>query len=79
MLDEVAQWLANAPLEALAPPGDPGILMWSYGFWQAFSTFRPMARQQLGERLTAAWPDAARELDRAGFVSCKTEAQMREQ
>jgi hypothetical protein len=69
VVDEVAQWLATAPLEALAPPSDPQMLNVELGVLAGFFNFRPMARRQLGERLVAAWPDAASALERAGFVS----------
>jgi hypothetical protein len=69
VVDEVAQWLATAPLEALAPPSDPQMLDVELGVLAGFFDFRPMARLQLGERLAAAWPDAACALERAGLVS----------
>src|SRR6266508_3655870 len=69
VVDEVAQWLATAPLEALAPPSDPQMLDVELGVLAGFFDFRPMARRQLGKRLTAAWPGAASALERVGFVS----------
>ncbi|MFA5924601.1 MAG: CFI-box-CTERM domain-containing protein [Methylococcaceae bacterium] len=69
VVDEVAQWLATAPLELLAPPNDPQVLDVELGVLVGFFDFRPMLRLQLGERLAAAWPDAASALGRAGFVS----------
>jgi hypothetical protein len=69
VVNEVAQWLATAPLEVLAPPSDPEILERELGVLADFLDFRPLARQQLGERLTAAWPDVVSALGQAGFVS----------
>jgi hypothetical protein len=69
VVDEVGQWLATAPLEALAPPSDPQMLDAEFGALAGFFDFRPTARWQLGKRLVAAWPDATSALERAGFVS----------
>ncbi|MBW2095843.1 MAG: peptidase [Deltaproteobacteria bacterium] len=69
VVDEVGQWLASAPLEELNPPSDSESLDAELGVLAGFLDFRPMARPQLGERLLAAWPDAALELERAGLVS----------
>lgn len=69
VVDEVAQWLSNAPLEALDPPHDPKMLDAELGVLAGFFDFRPMALKPLGERLAAAWPTAASALDRAGFIT----------
>ena len=69
VVDEVAQWLATAPLEALAPPSDPELLELELGVLASFFDFRPAARGQLAARLTAAWPAEVGALNRAGFVS----------
>ena len=69
VVDEVAQWLATAPLEALTPPSDAQLLAVELRVLASFFDFRPRARRQLGERLTAAWPHAASALARAGFVA----------
>lgn len=68
VVDEVSQWLATAPLEALAPPSDPERLDQELRALASFFDFRPTARQQLGERLAGAWPDATATLARHGFV-----------
>jgi hypothetical protein len=69
LIEEVAQWLSSAPLESLAPASDPKQLDRELAVLADFLDFRPMARRQLGERLVAAWPDAAGALEHAGFVS----------
>ena len=69
VVDEVAQWLACAPLEALTPSSDPNSLDVELGVLAGFLNFRPTVRPQLGKRLLAAWPDAAVALEQAGFVS----------
>ncbi|MFA5924599.1 MAG: hypothetical protein WC856_25485 [Methylococcaceae bacterium] len=67
--DEVAQWLASAPLEALSLPNDPEILDEELGMLASFFEFNPIVRPQLGERLLTAWPDTAVALEHAGFLS----------
>jgi hypothetical protein len=69
LVEEVGQWLASAPLDALSPPNDPGLLDAELRVLANFLHFAPKARRQLGERLAAAWPDAASGLQRAGFLS----------
>jgi hypothetical protein len=69
VVEEVAQWLASAPLESLAPASDPKQLDRELAVLADFLDFRPMARRQLGERLSTTWPDAAGALEHAGFVS----------
>jgi len=69
VVDEVAQWLASAPLEAVSPPSDPEQLDVELGVLADFLDFRPGVRPRLGERLRAAWPDTAVALEHAGFVS----------
>ena len=69
VVEEVAQWLASAPLESLAPASDPKQLDRELAVLADFLNFRPTGRRQLGERLVAAWPDAAGALAHAGFVS----------
>jgi hypothetical protein len=68
VVDEVAQWLATAPIEALAPPSDPELLNLELSSLAGFFGFRPTAREQLGLRLAASWPDTASALERHGFV-----------
>jgi hypothetical protein len=68
VVEEVSQWLTTAPLEVLAPPSDPQMLDMELGVLASFFNFKPMARQQLGERLAAAWPDVASVLERYSFV-----------
>jgi hypothetical protein len=69
VVEGVSQWLAIAPLEVLAPPSDPQLLDMELGILPGFFDFRPAARQQLGERLAGAWPDATAVLARHGFVN----------
>ncbi|MBW2095842.1 MAG: peptidase [Deltaproteobacteria bacterium] len=68
VVDEVAQWLATAPLEELDPPSDLKLLDAELGVLGDFFDFRPAVRPQLGERLLVAWPDASGALKRAGLV-----------
>jgi len=65
VIDEVSQWLATAPLEALAQPSD---LDKELKALANFFDFRPTARHQLGERLATAWPDAITMLARHDFI-----------
>jgi hypothetical protein len=68
-VDQVAQWLATTPLEALSPPIDTGALEAEMGVLASYFDFNPAARRQLGDRLTTAWPDAVNALERTGFIS----------
>jgi hypothetical protein len=68
VVDEVAQWLATAPLEALPTQGDSDLLAQDVAGLASFFDFRPTARLQLGARLAAAWPSAADALERHGFI-----------
>jgi len=68
VIDQVSQWLANAPLESLPRPGTAEELDRELGVLTNFFCFRPDARLQLGARLTAAWPDMTSTLARHGFV-----------
>jgi hypothetical protein len=68
LVEEVAQWLATAPLETIVPPSDPELLNVELGVLSDFFNFKPTARRQLGERLMAAWPNATSALHRAGFL-----------
>jgi len=65
--DQVGQWLAAAPLDVLTPPGAPDVLEAELHTLAGFLSFKPLARRKLGERLTAAWPDVAGAIARAGF------------
>jgi len=69
VVDQVAQWLAAAPLEALGLPTDPQMRDVELAVVAGFFDFQPKARLQLGDRLRAAWPDAANALERTGFTS----------
>jgi len=71
LADQVAEWLAAAPLEALAPPSDPHVGDMEFEVLAGFFDFKPTARFKLGDRLRAAWPDAAGALERTGFISQK--------
>ena len=75
VVDEVAQWLATAPLESLSRPNDPKQLELEFGKLTSFFNFKPTARPQLGERLLTAWPEAAVSLEHTGFISNKKKYQ----
>lgn len=66
--DEVAQWLATAPLELLARPSDTELLDLDLGGLAGFFNFKPAARRQIGTRLATAWPEAVAILERHGFI-----------
>ena len=68
VVEEVAQWLATAPLEALVPPSDPELLDVELGCLAGFFQFKPTARRQIGKRLVVAWPNATAALERHGFI-----------
>ncbi len=68
IVEEMAQWLSSAPVEALSPSSDPKQLDRELRILADFLTFKPMVRLQLGERLSAAWPDATVALQHAGFI-----------
>ena len=68
VVDQVSQWLANAPLEALAPPIDPELVDAEFSALAEFLSFKPTVRRQIGVRLAAAWPQLADALKRHGFV-----------
>jgi hypothetical protein len=68
LVDEVSQWLANAPVEALAPPSDTKLLDVELTMLAGAFDFKPAARKQIGERLAIAWPEAANALERHGFA-----------
>jgi len=63
----VSEWLATAPLEALAPLSCPELLETDLSSLASFFDFQPQARQQLGARLAVAWPEATAALERHGF------------
>jgi len=69
VVDEVSQWLGNAPLEALSQPSDPDVLDEELKKLSGFFDFRPAARRQVGIRLASAWPGAVPALTRNGFLS----------
>jgi hypothetical protein len=68
VVEEVAQWLAGAPLERLARPVDAASLEAELAVVADFLAFAPSKRTVVGERLLSAWPDAAGALQRAGFI-----------
>lgn len=67
LVDEVAEWLANAPLEKVSPPSSPELFEMDVKVLAGYFEFRPDARQRLGRRLAAAWPDTATTLERHGL------------
>jgi hypothetical protein len=68
VVDEVAQWLGAAPLEAFSLPSDQQALDRELNIVAGFYDFRPSARLQLGTRLAAAWPQSASALEKHGFI-----------
>jgi hypothetical protein len=69
VIDEVSEWLGNAPLETLPQPADPDVLDEELKRLSGFFDFRPAARRQVGIRLASAWPGAVPALTRNGFLS----------
>jgi hypothetical protein len=69
MVEEVAKWLSDAPIESLSVPSAPESLDKQLRVLAGFLNFSPTARRRLGERLTAAWPDKANVIGRAGFLA----------
>jgi hypothetical protein len=67
VIDDVSQWLATAPLEALTPPSDSESMELEFRGLAGLFDFQPEARRQLGVRLAAAWPEATTTLERYGF------------
>jgi hypothetical protein len=68
VVEEVAQWLAGAPLERLARPVDAASLEAELAVIADFLAFAPSKRTVVGERLLSAWPDAAGALERTGLI-----------
>jgi len=68
VLDEVGQWLGNAPIEQFNPPSDPKLCDKELETLGGFLDFHPKARAMLGVRLAKAWPEAADSLKRHNFV-----------
>jgi hypothetical protein len=68
IVEEVAGWLASAPLEMLTPPRDPELLDLELRALAGFLSFTPRAQRQIGMRLASAWPDALEALIHRGFV-----------
>lgn len=66
---EVAEWMANAPLERFTPPRDPQSLDKEIETLAGFLGFQPALRAQLGTRLAKAWPQGAGSLQRHGFIT----------
>jgi hypothetical protein len=69
VVDELSEWLGNAPLETLLRPEDPDVLDNDLKTLSGFFDFRPAARRQLGIRLASAWPETVPALARNGFLS----------
>lgn len=67
--EQVAQWLADAPLDILTPPTNPERLESELQVLAKIFDFKPAARQQIGERLALAWPEAIGALKRSGLFS----------
>jgi hypothetical protein len=65
---EVAQWLACAPVDVLAPP--PAETMErDVAALSSLLSFDPAASKQLGSRLNTAWPAATTALRKAGMLN----------
>jgi hypothetical protein len=67
-VEQVAQWLADAPIETLTPPADPAALDGQLRGLARFYQFQPRARMQLGSRLAVAWPEARATLARHAYI-----------
>jgi hypothetical protein len=68
MAEAVSAWLADAPLEAVSPPGHPAALDFELAALARLLAFNPAVKPVLGARLAAAWPDAYGALSRHGFI-----------
>jgi len=68
VVEQVSQWMANAPLESLTQPVSEESLEAELVVLRDFFRFRPDAMQDLGARLTVAWPNTAVSLARHGFI-----------
>jgi hypothetical protein len=68
LVSEVSQWLAAAPLETLTPPARVEDLEAQIEILADFYEFEPKARQQVGSRLAAAWPEVVGALQSYGFL-----------
>lgn len=68
MADAVSAWLADAPLEAVSPPGHPSALDFELTALARLLAFNSAVKPVLGARLAAAWPDACGALSRHGFI-----------
>src|SRR5450756_849663 len=68
MVEEVAGWLASAPLEMLTPPRDRELLDLELRALAGAFSFTPRAQRQIGMRLASAWPYALEALINRGFV-----------
>ena len=71
LTEEIADWLANAPLEKLVPPAKSK-LEEQLGIIADFLAFAPQKRALLGKRLISAWPHSASALAHAGMVASDT-------
>ena len=68
IVDEVAHWLAAAPLSSFPAPGTPQLLEEELRVLASFLAFHQEARRELGESLVKAWPDATDALARADMI-----------
>lgn len=68
VVEEVAQWLAGAPIDSFLIPASPQQLESELEVLSGIMAFHPAARRQLGERLLAAWPHARPALERTAFI-----------
>ena len=68
MAEAVSAWLADAPLDAVTPPGHPSALDFELATLARLLAFNPAVKPVLGARLAAAWPSASGALSRHGFI-----------
>ena len=66
---EVAEWLAEAPLETLPRHGDATVESEQLRGIAGFFEFQPAARRCIGQRLARAWPDRLATLEQHDFIA----------
>jgi hypothetical protein len=68
MIQAVSNWLAEAPLQAVTPPGHQATLDLELASLARLLAFNPGVKPLLGRRLAVAWPDAMEAMARHGFI-----------
>jgi hypothetical protein len=67
-MEEAIAWLADAPLDLLAPPAGYTRLHAELGLLARGPLASPVARHKIGARLALAWPHLVRELRQHDFI-----------